>query len=81
MAIDPDTLAKQRLSVVPKGLAQVECKACGKPTSAKRGWCADCNNGRTPALWSTQKLLDVREQINAELRSRRAEIDAALKED
>lgn len=75
MAIDPDTLAKQRR---PRLVGENECHACGKPTAAKGGLCSSCNNGRTPALWSTRRLLDVRRQIDAELRRRRAELDAAL---
>jgi hypothetical protein len=89
MAIDPETHAKQlramertgRLAAVPAEREErpaAPCLSCGDPTQSKGGYCRACKNGFRFKAWPFEKLMSVRRHIDAELKRRRSEIDAAI---
>lgn len=88
MAIDPERLQSQRLAVVGEktedGWPEHKCPRCGGRTRSRPGAaCRRCVAGdgiRDLHLVSTDRLLLMRGQIETELKRRRDELDAALRE-
>lgn len=79
MAIDPEKLDRQRLSLVPR--EEVACDRCGRRTTDKTGTCAACKHAKVPQLarLSTEGLVGLIELCRAELERRRLEVEAALR--
>ena len=79
MAIDPDRLSAQRLSLVPR--EEKHCDRCGKRTTDRTGTCAPCKRASIPKLelLSTEALVGIVGRCRDELERRRQEVEAALR--
>lgn len=77
MAIDPDVLSKQRLSLVRTG--ERRCDRCGRRTKDVAGTCRVCRTA-VPKLdrLTIEQLTGIIEECRLELKRRLTNLDAAI---